>query len=97
MDVDAETTPPPPDIETAVPPAPPQNVEMENEQLVYNEKRALIMAVIDWLPELYKTKTSSGQLRIPPPPPLQSVRQKRKSKSWFLPQASDGPNRHLRW
>jgi hypothetical protein len=41
--------------------------EMESDQTSgvsqYNEKRALMFAVMDWLPELYKTKTSSGRLR----------------------------------
>jgi len=41
--------------------------EMDSDQAnggsQYNERRALRMAVMDWLPELYKTKTSSGQMR----------------------------------
>ena len=37
--------------------------DMESCRSPYNPRSALVMAILDWLPELYKIKTSCGVLR----------------------------------
>jgi len=37
--------------------------ETESCRSPYNPRSALVMAILDWLPELYKTKTSCGVVR----------------------------------
>jgi len=37
--------------------------ETESSRSPYNPRSALVMAILDWLPELYKTKTSCGTVR----------------------------------
>jgi len=37
--------------------------DMESCRSPYNPRSALVMAILDWLPELYKTKTSCGIVR----------------------------------
>ena len=38
-------------------------LETESCRSPYNPRSALVMAILDWLPELYKTKTSCGVTR----------------------------------
>jgi len=38
-------------------------LETESCRSPYNPCSALVMAILDWLPELYKTKTSCGVMR----------------------------------
>ena len=37
--------------------------DMESCRSPYNPRSALVMAILDWLPELYKIKTSCGMVR----------------------------------
>jgi len=37
--------------------------DMESCRSPYNPRTALVMAILDWLPELYKIKTSCGMVR----------------------------------